>query len=205
MQGTGEGVTDSYTAQGYQVAAIGPYHYFSYVPYTEPLAQIAMTVTATQQPGAPTTGGFGATCVRGLGTPDEIRYEFLVNETAHWFVERRDGVPSADTAPSILRQGTSPATPGAKPVTVVAVCATLADPTMTRLVVFVNGTKVADLLDVAAADDSGWVGALLASGGKGAVTTLDVSQVSESNLGGQVGRLGQADQPDPGLQAGSTT
>jgi hypothetical protein len=51
-------------------------------------------------------------------------------------------------------------------------CATLADGTRTRLVLFVEGEKIADMIDSATLPEGGWMGGLLvASGDTPAVAT----------------------------------
>lgn len=184
--GQRNGVSYSYKAGGYQVVATGAYHYFAIAPYTEPLSELALSVTATQNAGAPPTGGFGLTCASAISTQAELHYEFVVNARSRWYVERRDGPPAVGSGPAILRQGSSPVPPGSKPLTLSAVCATLPDGKTTRLVLFVNSQRVADLMDVASAGSAAadWTGELLTAGGNAAPTTVHVSRFTESSLGG---------------------
>ena len=173
------GTTFAYGADDYIVVARGALHHFSYSPYTQPIQQLNTSMTATQSAGPPSGAGFGLVCRRGVGTA-EIQYEFLVLGRT-WVVERRNG-DSTNSAPAILLQGKSPVAPGAVPITVGAMCATEGDGRTTRLVLFLNGTKVADLPNVAPTfQDTGWRSGIDVASGA-APSTVTVSEFEERDL-----------------------
>ena len=208
----GAGSTYSFGASGYSSVVTGPYHYFSYVPFSEPVAQISVTATATEDAGAPRTGGFGVSCVTNYGESSELRYEFLLNNSGRWFVERRDGILTPTGSPSLLGDGSSHA-PDATPTTIVAVCARLADEMTNRVLLFVDDVKVADLVDVAPLRNSGWIGALMTAGGDGNPTTVHFKKVTENRFGSDMPPddgtdpygTGPNSVTDPNAQSGSST
>jgi hypothetical protein len=152
------GTTFGYGPGGYVVVARGHLHHFAYSPYIQPVQQLNTSLTALESAGAPSGAGFGVVCRRGQGQA-EVQYEFLVLG-ASWVVERRDGA-TGSTPPTILQQGTTAVHPGPVPVTVVAMCATETDGRTTRLALFLNGSKVADLANRAATfQDTGWRGGI---------------------------------------------
>jgi hypothetical protein len=108
-----------------------------------------------------------------------------VNESGRWFIERNQGAVSGQPGPAatILKEGTLLRPLGAAPLTVSGVCATLADGQTTRLALFLDGTQVADITDVAALDGEGWLGGLLSAGGADVPATTTVSHYAEDNLG----------------------
>jgi hypothetical protein len=153
------GTTFRYTSAGYVVAAKGNLDHYAFAPYALPLQQASMSVTATQSNDAPTGAGFGVSCRRGTGT-SEIRYDFLVTTGGDWLIERRNG--GLTTAPAILKQGSSSATPGSSSLTVRGMCVTLSDLHTTRLILFADTKKIADFADTGAAlPDIGWQTALI--------------------------------------------
>src|SRR5260370_37190998 len=127
-------------------------------PYVIPKDQLSVSVTATESSDSPSESGFGAACDRGL-KQQTISYDFAVQIDGTWGVVRYDQRPGAAKPPALLKQGTSPKTPGATSITVELMCATLSDRTTTRLVMFVNSTKVADITDpVTDLPRLGWLG-----------------------------------------------
>ncbi len=93
-----------------------------------------------------------------------------------WYLERGQGAVSATLSPSVLGQGAAPAEPGNTPMTVEGMCATLADGTTTRLALFVNGTKVADITDqVSSLPQTGWTSGLVVASQAGAPSIVTVS------------------------------
>ncbi len=159
--GTDADSTYAYTPDGYSMSSHVPAHFLSYAPYDMPAQQVSLSVTAVEAPGAHPGAGFGVTCRRGPDSTSQLRYEFVVSNSGDWFVERNQGDPSIAAEPTILREGPTQLTPGASALTVSGVCATLADGTTTRLALFINGTKVVDMLNVATADGPGWLGGIL--------------------------------------------
>jgi hypothetical protein len=148
------GTTFSYGAGGYIVVAKGTLDHFADAPYTTPVAQIAIAVTATQSTDAPVGAGYGVSCWRGADAT-ELRYDFLLTAAGEWSVDRRDG--GVLTSALMLKQGGTTTRPGSTPVVITGMCATLADGHTVRLVMFAGPDRVADLTDNAnALPDAGW-------------------------------------------------
>lgn len=148
------GTTFSYGAGGYIVVAKGTLDHFADAPYTTPVGQIAIAVTATQSTDAPAGAGYGVSCWRGAGAA-ELRYDFLLTAAGEWSVDRRDG--GVLTRALVLKQGATGAKVGSTPVVVTGMCAALADGHTVRLVMFAGSDKVADMTDTAnALPDAGW-------------------------------------------------
>jgi hypothetical protein len=156
------GTTFNYGAGGYAVVAKGTLNHFADSPYTTPVGQIAIAVTATQSTDAPAGAGYGVGCWRGAGAT-ELRYDFLLTAAGEWSVDRRDG--GVLTGVLKLKQGATGAKVGSTPVVVTGMCATLADGHAVRLVMFAGSQRVADITDSAnALPDAGWqAGLVLAS------------------------------------------
>lgn len=153
-------VTFQYTPQGYVIDATGgTMHNLVYSPYLVGLQQLSMALTAKLASSA-SGAGLGVTCRRGQGA-SLISYELLVLNDGRWFVERREGPPSLDVNATILSHGSSADVPGSSPITVSGMCATLSDGATTRLALFVQRQKVADLLDKASLPEGGWLGGIL--------------------------------------------
>jgi hypothetical protein len=153
------GTTFSYKAAGYVIVAKGTVDHFATAPYETPLQQMAISVAATQSTDAPIGAGYGVSCWRGAGK-SELRYDFIVSTAGDWQVSRQDG--GIPTQPAILKRGKASATLGSKPLTVVGMCATLADLHSTRLVLFAGQQKLADITDRATAmPDAGWLSDLM--------------------------------------------
>ena len=148
------GTSFMYAPEGYVVVAKGTLDHFAGSPYTTPVSQIAIGVTATQSTDAPVGAGYGVSCWRGTDAA-ELRYDFIVTSAGEWTVDRRDG--GVLTKPLFLKQGKSSATLGSAPLTVTGMCATLADGHTVRLVMFAGSAKVADFTDSATTlPDVGW-------------------------------------------------
>ena len=112
-----------------------------------------------------------------------MRYEFIVNESNEWFIERNEGPVTLSSTPTMLDHGDLPASLGTQDLSITAICATLADGQTTRLALFVGGQKVADITDVASLDSDGWLGAFISSSSDGASSTTTVYAYTESDLG----------------------
>ncbi|HEY2598409.1 MAG TPA: hypothetical protein VGJ79_08010 [Candidatus Dormibacteraeota bacterium] len=148
------GTTFQYAAEGYVVVARGTLDHFAASPYSTPVAQIAISVTATQSADAPVGAGYGVSCWRGTDT-SELRYDFVMTSAGDWTIDRRDG--GVLTKPLILKQGTSKATLGGDPLAIEGMCVALADEHSVRLVMFAGKAKIADITDSAnALPDAGW-------------------------------------------------
>jgi hypothetical protein len=179
--GTDNDSTYSYTPAGYSMTTHAPAIFLSYAPDDTPAQQVSLSITAVEAAGADPDAGFGVSCRRGPDSASQLRYEFTVTGAGRWFIERNEGDLSAQR-PTTLREGPTQLPAGTQ-VTVSAVCATLADGVTTRLALFLNGTKVADMLDVSTVDGAGWLGAIMSTNVGNAPATTIVSRYNESALG----------------------
>jgi hypothetical protein len=179
--GTDNDSTYTYTPAGYSMVTHAPAIFLSYAPYDAPEAQVSLSITAAEAAGAEPDAAFGVSCRRGPDSASQLRYEFSVTSSGRWFIERNECDLSAQT-PTTLHEGPTQLPAGAQ-VTVSAVCATLADGITTRLALFLNGTKVADTLDVSTVDGAGWLGAIMSTNPGNDPATTIVSSYNESALG----------------------
>jgi hypothetical protein len=157
--------TFKYTADGYLVGSPGgsiEHNIFS--PYRVGKQQLSMTLTATQADG-PVGLGLGVSCRRGEGA-SVVFYSFLIVNDGSFAVERRDG-DQFDSPVKMLREGRSSITPGVTPMTLIGMCATLADGSTTRLILFTDAGILADFTDKTTLSGPGWLGGLDMLSGKG--------------------------------------
>lgn len=173
------GSTYTYTADGFVVHAVGAEQHLRQAPYSERHEQVSVAMTATQAAGAPGSAGFGVVCLRGSSTAG-VGYGFTDRADGRWLIVRIDRAAGHLTA---LAAGAAPVVPGAQPVTVEGMCVTLASSRTTRLLLFVDGTSVADLTDTAATNlpDVGWQAGLDIESGT-SPSTVTVTAFSERNL-----------------------
>lgn len=172
--------TYTYTPAGYSMTSHSPAIFLSYAPDDTPAQQVSLSVTATEADGADPDAGYGASCRRGPDSASQLRYEFSITGSGTWYIERNQGELSAQT-PTVLEEGPTQLLAGSH-VTVSATCATLADGITTRLALFLNGTKVADRLDIGTDDGAGWLGAIMSTNPGTAPATTIVSHYNESAL-----------------------
>jgi hypothetical protein len=172
------GTVLSYTGGKYVILAKGDLHHYAESPYQQVRRQLTASVTGTQSAGAPEGAGFGVTCRRGVGA-QQVRYQFLVLTGGQFFVEAGTGPDSGTAVPVILKQGSSPASPGTSPITVVGACLGEADGKTTRLVLFVNGTSVADLTDVQNLSGNGWLSGIDVASRNTSASTVTVTRFVE--------------------------
>jgi hypothetical protein len=178
-----KGADFEYAADGYTVTSTVAAHWLTYAPYDDPAQQVNLNMTAHESPGAPHGAGFGLVCRRGPDSTTDVRYEFIVNETDRWFIERSQGAVSLSGAtPTILDEGSLPTPLGSQEFEISGICATLADGQTTRLALFIESDKVADITDVSSLDSDGWLGGLISSGDDVRSTTT-VAGYTESDLG----------------------
>ena len=177
-----KGAVYAYAADGYTVTSTVAAHWLAYAPYDDAAQQVNLNMTARESAGASTTAGFGLLCQRGPDSTSNLRYEFIVNESNRWFIERNEGAVTLSSAPTILGEGALPASLGTQELQISGICATLADGQTTRLALFVGSQKVADITDVSTLDSDGWLGGLISSG-DGASSTTTVAGYTESDLG----------------------
>lgn len=174
----------AFAGGAYVAVAKAGFYYFEPSPYGEPKQQLSVRATATLDVHTPPDAGFGLDCLRGSGST-QVRYEFAAAADSNWYVLRVDGPDSDMKVPTTLKQGSlgSAPAPGVIPVTLVAVCATMADGLTTRLALFVDGAKVADLIDAApASSHEGWLADLITAGSDSRPVTLTVTRFDERDL-----------------------
>jgi hypothetical protein len=153
------GTTFTYDARGYVIVAKGTLDHYATAPFTKPVQQVAVSVTASQSVDAPIGAGYGVSCWRGQDAA-EIRYDFVIKTDGEWEVDRRDG--GLPAKPLVLKRGTSAVSLGGTPLVIEGMCATLADAQTTRLLFFAGRQKLADLIDNAPVlADAGWLPDLL--------------------------------------------
>jgi hypothetical protein len=174
------GTVLSYKGGKYVILAKGDLHHYAEAPYQQALRQVSASVTGTQSADAPDGAGFGVTCRRGVGA-QQVRYQFLVLTGGQFFVEAGAGADSSTTIPVILKQGTSPVSPGATAMTVVGACMSETDGKTTRLVLFVNGTSLADVTDVQDLAGSGWLAGIDVASRTANASTVTVTRFEERN------------------------
>ena len=175
------GTSFGYALGAYVVSGKGTLHHFAEAPYQDALSQLGMSVTATQTANAPPGAGFGVTCWRGDGDT-RVRYEFVVLAPGTWYLERDGGVDTLTSRGIVLAKGSAQAGPGAEPMTVVGMCASI-DPTATRLALFVNGRKMVDHVDRSAgASDFGWLSGLDVSSRDGGDSSVMVTHFEDRDL-----------------------
>ena len=177
-----KGATFAYGPAGYTITSTVAAHWLAYAPYSEAAQQLNLNMTAHESAGARSTAGFGLVCRRGPDSTTDVRYEFIVNESNRWFIERNQGAVSMSSSPTILDEGALPTKLGTQSLEISGICATLADGQTTRLALFVGAQKVADITDVSTLDSDGWLGGLL-SGGSDVSSTTTVVGYAASDLG----------------------
>jgi hypothetical protein len=177
-----KGAVFAYAADGYTVTSAVAAHWLAYAPYDDPAQQVNLNMTAHESAGAATGAGFGLVCRRGPDSTTDVRYEFVVNETNRWFIERNQGAVTMSSTPTILDEGSLPAKLGTQELEISGICATLADGQTTRLALFAGSDKVADITDVSSLDGDGWLGGVISSGDDVKSTTT-IAGYTESDLG----------------------
>ena len=180
-----KGATFAYGPDGYTITSTVAAHWLAHAPYSDPAQQLNLNMTAHESAGARSTAGFGLVCRRGPDSTTDVRYEFIVNESNRWFIERNQGaasMSSTSSLPTILDEGALPTKLGTQSLEISGICATLADGQTTRLALFIGAQKVADITDVSSLDSDGWLGGLLSSGSDVPSTTTVVGYAA-SDLG----------------------
>jgi hypothetical protein len=171
--------TYSYGSAGYLIGSrTGMLEHMAYAPYHTTKQQLSMSVTASQA-GAPKYAGFGVTCRRGTGAA-QTSYTLVVMNTGSYYIERYDGVPSGSSSPKTIKRGTSSVVPGTTPITIVGMCATMGGGS-TRLALFVEGQKIADVTDTVKLASAGWTGGIDMQSGK-TTSVLTVTGWQERDL-----------------------
>lgn len=172
--------TFKYAAGGYVIGSPGvAMEHMVYAPHQVDSGQISMSLTAVPN-GAPTGAGFGVVCSQGTGAA-KVAYAFTLRNDKRFYIERFDGVSGSSAGHSVVAFGRHKVVLGAKAVTVVGMCATLADGKTTRLVLYAAGSKLADTTDRATLAGPGWVGGIDLASGK-TPSTLTATAWDERDL-----------------------
>lgn len=172
----------AYTSAGYRIRESGAYLVSTPTPYEDGTAALSQSVTVRLSSGSPFGSAMGLSCGKNFDQPDELDYQFSVTNDGGWQIERLDKANDPDSPLRDLIEGALPQH-GTLPLTVTAVCATLADQRTTRLVLFINGVKAADVTDRSPAGDGLWRGMLLISAPGGGTTAMTVRRYSAARLG----------------------
>jgi hypothetical protein len=174
----------TFTRNGYVIVARRYIDHEAVAPYSIPKDQLSALVTATESTDSPSGSGIGANCDRGINDAT-LSYVFVVTIDGTWEARRYDTRKGATAPASSLKKGTSPKAAGAVPISVELMCATLSDGVTTRLVMFVNGTGVADITD--RVDDlpkAGWLGGFVVRAQDTGITTVTATHFEERDLTG---------------------
>ena len=170
----------AYTSGGFTITGSGNFFHHTFAPYTEAFSQVGVSITALQDLDAPLGAGFGVVCRRGSGAA-QIEYSLLLVNDRRWQIVRNNGPDPVTTA--TLKEGTAPVSPGESPNTVVGMCATQPDHQTTRLTLFVNGTRVADITDTAPTfQDAGWITGITTASQAPASSTVTAIEFQERDL-----------------------
>jgi len=176
-------VTYAYSNGTYVVVAKGNYNYYSPAPYYLRPQQISASTTATLDAHAPSDAGFGIDCDRGAAE-SLVTYEFTADADGRWFVDKAIG-DTASTIPTTLVSGSlglAPA-PGTIPVTLAGICATQSDGQTARLVFFIDGKRVTDIVDYTATSSGrGWAADLVTSASDSGPVTVTVTRFELRDL-----------------------
>lgn len=153
------GNANTYTNPGFQIhaegVAQGAFFDAAYAPYDVGHRQISVSATGTLSPADSKSAGFGVVCY-GDTKQGVLGYAFVSRTDGSWVIVRLSGNSANDT----LKQGS--AATGGGPLTLQGSCATLSDGRSTRLLLYVNGTQVADFIDRPdSLPSGGWFGGVV--------------------------------------------
>jgi len=176
----GSGTTFTYRDGTFVIVSKGDLYHPEASPYTVPVARLSQAITATQSNGAPGDAGFGVECVQGNGA-QQLSYNFVL-AGGIFYISRHVGPDTPTNFSTTLKQGTAHVAPGLTPVTVVGDCIMSGDGTPTRLVLFVNGEKAADVTDTATVPSTGWTGGIVTASDSFAPSTDIVTRFEERDL-----------------------
>lgn len=177
------GTTLSYTGGQYVIAAKGALNHFAESPYSTAVDQVGMSVTATQSAGAPEGAGFGVTCDTGRGD-QHLRYQFLVEVGHHFYIDEKTGADGGSVIPTVVEQGDTSRDPGPEPMTVTGQCITGSDGHTTLLVLYVDGTELADITETANVPAGQWFTGIDVSSEDQASSAVTVTKFEERDLSG---------------------
>jgi hypothetical protein len=176
---TNQYTTAQYQAGGYVIGSIGSADEAVVGQSVENLVfpakpamaqQLSMSLTATQT-DAVAGAGMGVSCWRGTGN-GQVAYRFIVYNTREYAIERLFGPASAEQRVTLMWQGNAGMAPGSTPLTIVGMCATMADGQRVRLALFVEGRLLSDTMDVVASSTESWRGGIdMVSGATDSIMT----------------------------------
>jgi hypothetical protein len=173
---------NEYDSAGYTITVTKPWMVSTPSPYDGVVSQLSQSVTSSISASSEEGSSFGLACGRDFDAPSEMDYEFFVDREGGWYIQRRNKATDFSSNPHVLSEGAVPQRT-TKPITMVAVCASLADGKTTRLVLFIGGVEAADLTDRSPAETSNWQGMLDTEGGDTKPTSVLITGYSESRLG----------------------
>ena len=156
--------TAQYEAGGYVIGSIGssdfgqPVEHLVFPAKPAVAQQLSMSLTATQTDAVVGTA-FGVSCRRGTGD-SEITYSFVVYNTGQSAIERQIGLWSTEKRDTVMWQGNAGMGSGSTPLTVVGMCATMAERARGRPAPVVEGHLVSDIMDVMARSGESWRGGI---------------------------------------------
>ncbi len=150
------GTRFSYAGGAYVIDGRGNLDHFAFSPDRAPLSQLSAEIVASRQPPDRPGSGFGVLCVL---PSDRLRFEFLLESGSRWLIEEASGLPAGPgtSAPHRLASGAAPASPAGAPSAVAGSCRTEAGGQATRLTMFVDGTRVAELRAPSPGAAAGWL------------------------------------------------
>lgn len=174
--------SNAYTSAGYRIRESGDYLVATPTPYEDGTSALSQSVTARLSTSSPFGSSMGLSCGKNFDQADELDYQFSVTNDGGWQIERLDNATDPHSPLQDLTEGALPQR-GSLPLTVTAVCATLADQRTTRLVLFINDVEAADVTDRSPAGDGLWRGMVLISAPGGGTTAMTVRRYSAARLG----------------------
>lgn len=176
------GSTIGYRRGGYVVSGEGAHSHFVSAPYSTSLVALAITVTASVTSGDPVTSGYGVRCnPASVGDP---AYAFFLNPAGTFLVDRYNS-PSA--TPVSLSRGLAPIALAGAATSVTGACIVVKSNegrSSVRLVLAVQGTVVADVLDSVFGSGDGWTPSLVTSTTVAQPSVVDFTHFAVRNLDG---------------------
>jgi hypothetical protein len=176
------GSTIGYAGGRYIVSGEGAYSHFVAAPYSTSLVALAITVTATVTSGDPVTSGYGVRCdPASAGDP---AYAFFLNPAGTFLVDRYNN-PTA--TPVSLSRGLAPIARAGAATSVTGACIvvkSVGGRSSVRLVLAVQGTVVADVVDSVFGSGGGWTPSLVTSTTVAQPSVVDFTHFAVRNLDG---------------------
>lgn len=176
------GSTIGYSGGRYVVSGEGAFSHFVAAPYSTSLVALAITVTATVTSGDPVTSGYGVRCDPvAAGDP---AYEFFLNPAGTFLVDRYN---SPTATPVSLSRGLAPIARAGAATSVTGACIVVKSAggrSRVRLVLAVQGTVVADVIDTVFSSGGGWTPSLVTSTTVAQPSVVEFTHFAVRNLDG---------------------